>query len=179
MMVDLVAVLGQEFLAYPEDELTGLWAEDDALELAELALPRPLFAKDEMFFDSLDRAKWELAVGRAMPFRLTDDRVDPFKPSRMYRQVSERAYSGMLNRNIATFDDAIKHAIQVCFLYHDQDNAPTEEEAAEIKRLEQNIKEEARVAWKMAIATRAQVLLEQDQLVATARDNYRKARGKC
>lgn len=178
-MVDLVAVLGQEFLAFPEEELANLWADEDALEAAELALPRPLFAQDDMFFDSLDRAKWEMAVARAMPFKLTDDRADPFNPARMYRQVSERAYSGMLNRHIATFDDAVKHAIQVCFLYHDQDTAPTEEEAAEMKRLEEVMKEEARLAWKMAIATRAQILLEQDQLVATARDNYRKARGKC
>lgn len=178
MSVDLVAFLGAEFLAYPEEELAGLFKEgDDEEALANYHASYQASMLGE-FQDDLDKAQWELLRGRALVFKLTDDRIEPFDVARMYKQVSERHYSALLGRPITTFVEACRHALQLCALYNQEDSIPSPEQVEQDKQAKADAIAVTQALWKEAVATSRLVKAEQDVLVATARANYRKARGK-
>lgn len=146
----------------------------------------------EMVFEkTFDQERLDFSISKGVPYKPLSGRNDPFDLDYMRKSIG--AWSALIHRTVITFGDACEHAIQLTYLWAEEDKelAAISQTKVETKRekmvaAKTNIYiegtkeyeiEEARVAWREAVRVRNEKMVELNATVEAARARYRALRG--
>jgi hypothetical protein len=142
-----------------------------------------------LFDKTYDAEERDAAITRSATFEMITGRFDPFEDDRMRSMLEGSHYSTFLNRPVLNFRDALDHSIQLCRFWSEEDEQTAAMRKAEEEQKVEEAKpgwtppppvlneqaervENARVAWKTAVAQRNKAIKEWDAYVMEFRLRY-------
>ena len=174
-------LLGGSFIATPNG--TG------EVEYKENSLPFDL--PEKVVERTYDAEVLRRAMGESSRYREMTGRYNPFTMEKL--MASAGTWSMLIERSVINFEDACDHAAALTHIWHTEDVENDEiaslrtqrrvekEAAAQTAIMTEGTHEyeveQARLAWRQAVAERDTIRAQMEEKVRIAREHYRKLRG--